>query len=67
MAQSEKKIRPRKMFCPEENGFLWAEHVSGTAKEARRAWVGSSVRTWAQWRKERPGLRIVKVEVRHVP
>ena len=59
----DKKIKPRRMFAPTQDGFIWAELARYTAREAREAWCEGTARSWADWRKELPRLRIVRVVV----
>lgn len=54
------RVEPRLFFAPVWDGHIWVEFASNRAKDARAKWCHKTGETWAQWRKKRPGLRIVR-------
>lgn len=45
----------------EQDGYLWYDFASGKRREAVGKWCYKTGLSWAQWRKDRPTLRVVKV------
>lgn len=51
-------------YCCEAEGRLWVRTTADYARGARKAWCEDTGYDWTAWRKLRPTLRVVKVEVR---
>lgn len=58
-----KKVRPRRAFALEEDGYIWVDYTHSTATEAREEWCKGTGLSWKEWCKKRPGLRIIRVIV----
>jgi hypothetical protein len=61
-----RKRKPQIVWVPEQDGYLWANHARERRSDAVDSWCELTGESWSWWRKQRPTLRVVKVELRPV-
>ena len=61
----KRKRKPQVVWMPEQDGHLWFGYAADTRRQAVANWLvyGEGGMSWADWLKDRPTLRVVKVQL----